>query len=84
RTVDQDWDLCRNFGGFRVFDRPLLAAVSRKSFIGDLLGVPPEKRLSGSIALAVLLRQTGADVVRTHDVGETAGALRVLQNMEKR
>lgn len=84
RNVDQDWDLCRNFGRFQVFDRPLLAAVSRKSFIGDLLGVPPEKRLSASIVLAVLLRQKGADVVRTHDVAETADALQVLEKMEGR
>jgi dihydropteroate synthase len=78
RTGEDDWDLVRHFGDFRSFGRPLLAAVSRKTFIGELLGRKPEERLAGSLALALLLAMEGASMVRTHDVRETRDVLSVL------
>lgn len=78
RASMQDWDLVRRFGEFLTFGRPLLAAVSRKTFIGDLLGRGPDERLSGSLAVAILLSMKGASVVRTHDVRETKDVLTVL------
>jgi dihydropteroate synthase len=78
RTSGDDWELVRHFGEFRSFGRPLLAAVSRKTFIGELLGRDPGGRLSGSLALALLLAREGASVVRSHDVRETKDVLRVL------
>jgi dihydropteroate synthase len=81
RTPALDWLLCRAFRKFLEFDRPVLAAVSRKSFLGDLLNRDPNGRLAGSLALTVLLVQQGAAMVRTHDVKETRDALSVLQRM---
>ncbi|MDD1652173.1 MAG: dihydropteroate synthase [Methanomicrobiales archaeon] len=81
RTPALDWLLCRNFRRFMEFDRPVLAAVSRKSFLGDLLGRDPKGRLAGSLAVTVLLVRQGAAMVRTHDVKETRDALAVLQRM---
>jgi dihydropteroate synthase len=78
RTAEDDWDLIRHFGEFRSLGRPLLAAVSRKTFIGELLGRGPEDRLPGSLALTLLLAMEGASVVRTHDVRETRDVLSVL------
>ncbi|HTY14264.1 MAG TPA: dihydropteroate synthase [Methanoregulaceae archaeon] len=84
RTVALDWALCRNFGKFARFERPLLAAVSRKTFIGSLLNQQnPEDRLIGSIAVTVLLLHAGADMVRCHDVRETKEAVRVYEEMER-
>ncbi len=68
RSVDDDWELCRHFEEFLRYDRPLLAAVSRKSFIGNLLNREPQERLSGSLAVTMTLLQKGAAMVRTHDV----------------
>lgn len=78
RTGRHDWDLVRHFREFLTFGRPLLAAVSRKTFIGELLGRGPDERLSGSLALTLLLAMDGASVVRTHDVRETRDILTVL------
>jgi dihydropteroate synthase len=78
RSAGDDWDLVRHFGEFRRFGRPLLAAVSRKTFLGELLGRGPDERLAGSLAAAILLALGGASVVRAHDVPETRDALRVL------
>lgn len=81
RGSEEDWELCRNFHAFTAFDRPLLAAVSRKSLLGDLLGKPPEERLAGTLALTMMLVERGAAVVRSHDVAETADLLAVYQKM---
>jgi dihydropteroate synthase len=84
RTSGHDWDLVRHFEEFLALDRPLLAAVSRKTFIGDLLGRGPDERLPGSLAVALLLTMKGASLVRTHDVRETSDVLKVLGEVQGR
>jgi dihydropteroate synthase len=81
RSVEDDWELCRRFGEFRRFDRPLLAAVSRKTFIGDLLGREPEDRLPGTLAVTMMLLGKGVSVARAHDIPETRDAIRVYERM---
>ena len=83
RTVGDDWTLCRHFQDFTRFDRPLLGAVSRKTFIGDLLCRDPEDRLAGSLAVSMLLLEKGASVIRTHDVAQTRDVIRVFEHMVK-
>ena len=58
---------------------PILAGVSRKSFIGAVLGNTADERLAASLAVAVMLAQAGVQIVRVHDVKETADALAMLQ-----
>jgi dihydropteroate synthase len=84
RTGRDDWDLVRRFGEFRALGRPLLAAVSRKTFIGELLGRGPDERLSGSLALTFFMALEGASIVRTHDVGETRDVLTVFAEVRDR
>jgi dihydropteroate synthase len=83
RTVDNDWDLCRNFDRFLSFDRPLLAAISRKTFLGMLLDRLPEDRLAGSLAATFWLLHKGASLVRTHDVAATADVMKVYGRLVK-
>jgi dihydropteroate synthase len=84
RSVDDDWELSRRFEEFLRYDRPLLAAVSRKSFIGHLLDKEPQDRLFGSLAITMTLLQKGASLVRTHDVKETIDTVRVFERLVKR
>ena len=60
---------------------PLLVGLSRKSMLGELLNVPPLERLNGSLAAAALAVSAGARVVRSHDVGATVEALRVVDGV---
>jgi dihydropteroate synthase len=83
RSFDDDWELCRHFDRFRKFDRPLLAAISRKSFIGNLVDREPGERLAGSLAVTLYLLQKGAAIVRTHDVKETVDTIKVFNRMVK-
>lgn len=56
---------------------PVLVGVSRKSVIGTLLNRPVEARLAGGVALAALAVESGAAVIRTHDVAPTVDAITV-------
>jgi dihydropteroate synthase len=84
RSVEDDWELVRHFNGFNRYGRPLLAAISRKSFIGNLLDRPPEERLYGSLAVTMALLRKGAAMVRTHDVKATADTVRVFERLVNR
>ena len=53
----------------RELNKPILVAISRKSFIGTTLDIPePEKRLNGTLAATAIAIYNGAHIVRTHDV----------------
>jgi len=78
KTPAHNIGLIRRLRELRGLARPVLVGASRKSTIGLLLdGAPPDQRLEGSLALAVLAAANGADMVRVHDVPQTVRALRV-------
>jgi dihydropteroate synthase len=54
---------------------PVLVGLSRKSFIGRVLGRPTKERLYGGLGLAALAVSMGARIVRTHDVAPTRDAI---------
>jgi len=56
----------------------LLLGASRKSFIGNLTGAPPQDRLGGSLAALAVAHAAGAVVVRVHDVAASVHFLDVL------
>jgi len=69
-------------GGLRALaglGRPVLVGVSRKSFIGKILDAPPEDRLEGTIAAAVMSLVNGARILRVHDVRAVKRAVRVAE-----
>lgn len=62
---------------FKSLGKPVLIGASRKSFIGNILNLPPEERLEGSIASEVIAVTNGADIIRCHDVAATKRAIMV-------
>jgi dihydropteroate synthase len=60
---------------FAALDAPLLVGVSRKSFIGRILGRGVDERMAGGLGLAALAVVKGARIVRTHDVAATRDAI---------
>lgn len=59
-------------------DCPVLVGVSRKRMIGEILQRDAAcERVSGSVAAALFAVEQGANIVRVHDVKETADALNV-------
>jgi len=64
----------------RVLNRPVMAAVSRKSFIGAVLKRQnPAERLQGSLAATAIAIYNGAHLVRTHDVAASLDTIRMAE-----
>lgn len=83
RTSEDDWEICRRFSELVSTGRPLLAAVSRKTFIGELIDAPPEGRLAATLAVTYDLLGAGASIVRAHDVRETRDLIEVFGRLNK-
>lgn len=78
KTVEQNYELVAGTARLAELGRPILAAASRKSFIGAASGAPdPGDRLPGSLALSVLQWQHGIRLFRVHDVAAHRQALAV-------
>ncbi|MDF1537824.1 MAG: dihydropteroate synthase [Candidatus Thorarchaeota archaeon] len=78
KPPDVDFALLKQLGRFKDFQRPILVGVSRKAFIGALLGEDnPERRLAGTVSATSVAVVNGADIIRAHDVAEAVVAARV-------
>jgi dihydropteroate synthase len=85
KTFEHNLDLLAQLERLRANDRALVVGVSRKSFLGKLIGSPEIKdRLIPGLALTSLLRARGADVFRVHDVKENVCALQVTEAILQR
>lgn len=78
KTVAHNLELLANLSQLRIEERPLVVGVSRKSFLGKLSNLPPD-RLSSTVGLTSLLRSRGAAVLRVHEVAQNANALRATE-----
>lgn len=79
KNLEHNLDLIACLDRLREVGRPLLMGISRKSFLGRILGLPPEERLEGTIAVSVLCVLKGADILRVHDVKQVARAVKVAE-----
>ena len=84
KTLDHNLQLLAQLGKFSRLGFPLLVGLSRKSMIGEILGVSASQRLYGSVAAAVLAVERGAQIVRCHDVAETCQALKVVSAISEK
>ncbi len=78
KTLADNYELLNRLNEFKVLDLPLLIGLSRKSMMGNLLNRTPQERLAGSLAGAMLAAQSGANILRVHDVPETVDILKVI------
>ncbi len=79
KSLDHNLDLLGRLKTYIKFQRPLLLGVSRKSFMGNLLGVEIAARLPAGLACACRARQAGVQIIRAHDVAATVQALRMTE-----
>ncbi|UHM92840.1 dihydropteroate synthase [Rahnella victoriana] len=79
KNLEHNYQLLARLAEFHHFGLPLLVGMSRKSMVGQLLHVSPEKRVTGSVACAVIAAMQGAQIVRVHDVKETGEAMRIVE-----
>ena len=83
KTREEDIALLRRMKEIETKSAALLCGASRKRVIGVLTGEPdPKQRVGGSVAAHLAAVLGGADLVRVHDVKETAQALKVIDALK--
>ena len=84
KTLQDNLDIIAGISRFKDLGLPVLAGVSRKSFINALCPSEPGERLPGTIAACALCAMNGADILRVHDVREAVQAMAVVDAVKKR
>jgi dihydropteroate synthase len=79
KTLAHNLTLLRRLDALVSLGRPVVVGPSRKSFIGALLDLPPAERLEGTLAACVMAVAAHAHILRVHDVGAVARAVRVAE-----
>jgi dihydropteroate synthase len=83
KPVECDLQIIQNLVALRDLNRPVLLGVSRKNFIGKVLGyASPKDRLFGSLAATTVALLGRVHVIRTHDVGATRDCVRMVQSLQ--
>ena len=71
KTLTHNLELIRHIAAFHELGYPLLLGPSRKTFIGQVLGIDePRERVIGTAAVAAWAAVAGVQLLRVHDVGE--------------
>ena len=87
KTGEHNWQLLQRLEEFDVLERPMLAGVSRKAFLGRLLADaggnprPAKDRDDATTALTVVLALRGVWGVRVHSVRASRDAIAVAQRL---
>lgn len=83
KSVAHNLELMNGLALFHGLGCPILLGASRKRMIGALSHeAPADQRLPGSLALALKAAEQGAQIIRVHDVPETAQALKVWRGLK--
>jgi dihydropteroate synthase len=77
KTPAESVEVMANLGELRALGRPILAAISRKYFVGAITDRPPQERLAGTLAALGQAADAGAAIARVHDVRAAADFLAV-------
>lgn len=78
KTLEHNLEILNNLPLFTQLQKPIMVGVSRKAFIGKLLGnIAPHERLEGTAAAVAVSIIKGANIVRVHDVKAMAQVARI-------
>ena len=79
KTTEHNLAILRRLPELAVLGRPILVGPSRKSFIGNILDLPVEERLEGTLATVAYAVVQGARILRVHDVRPTVRVARMVE-----
>ncbi len=81
KDIGQNWQLLRELEVLRTLGHRILVGVSRKSMIYRLFGITPEESLAQTQVLHFAALERGADILRVHDVAETARTIEAYRRL---
>jgi dihydropteroate synthase len=79
KTREQNFQLLNQLDSMKIFERPILAGLSRKSMVWKTLGVEPEEALNGTTMLHTIALTKGANILRVHDVKEAMQVVKLWE-----
>ncbi|ETY73082.1 dihydropteroate synthase [Lactiplantibacillus fabifermentans T30PCM01] len=79
---EQDYVMMRNIDEFNYLQRPMMVAISRKGYLGLLLGLKKEDRLPMTLVTEAAMMLKGGRIIRVHDVAETQQMVTLLGRIE--
>jgi len=82
KSLDQNYDLLKNFTYFEIVGYPLLVGLSRKSMIFKLLEVQPSEALNGTTVLNAIALLKKASILRVHDIKEAVQVIKIIETLE--
>lgn len=84
KTFEHNLEIIKNLKEFTLLQMPVAIGVSRKAFIGKILGnAPPAERLEGTAAAVAISIFNGANIVRVHDVKEMSKVAKVVDAIKR-
>ncbi len=81
KQLEENYTILRYLGEFKSLEQPILVGPSRKSFIGNLLNLPVDERLEGTISSIACSIMNGANIVRVHDIKETYRTIKIADKI---
>ncbi|MDC8000715.1 dihydropteroate synthase [Aequorivita todarodis] len=84
KTREQSFQLLNNLELFQNLDVPILAGVSRKSFIYTTLETSAENALNGTTSLNTIALLKGAKILRVHDVKEAVECVKLFSEVVRK
>ena len=81
KLLEHNLAILRGIPSFLELGAPILIGLSRKSFLGEILNLPVEDRLVGTIAANAIAVRNGADIIRVHDVKEGKQTVEVARRL---
>lgn len=81
KSMENNLSVMNHLKEIMAIGYPVLVGASRKSFIGNTLGLPVDQRLEGTLATTALAVQNGVQFVRVHDVKENVRLIKMLESI---
>ncbi|MDD3296370.1 MAG: dihydropteroate synthase [Candidatus Omnitrophica bacterium] len=73
--------IVRELKKFKIFGLPVFIGLSRKTFIGELIGTGVDERFTGTVAANLIAVINGANILRVHDVKAAGEAVKVINGV---
>ena len=77
KTIEHNYEILKNLKKFRELNLPILAGLSRKSMIYNLLETSAEEALNGTSIVNTISLLNGANILRVHDVKQAVECLKI-------
>ncbi len=82
KNLEHNYSLLKNLSAFNMLDCPILAGLSRKRMINEVLNISSKEALNGTTVANTIALLNGANILRVHDVKEAVEAVKIVMNFE--